>query len=61
MRLTRPTFATPLVVTSDPEGKDLLKTALNNDLAKDVNALRGMEELCLGQTLVLPQSVGYVF
>lgn len=58
MRLTRPTFATPLVVTSDPEGTDLLKSALTTDLTKDVNALRGLEELCLGQTLVLPQSFG---
>ena len=56
MRLTRPTFATPLVVTS--ESTDLLKTALTTDLTKDVNALRGLEELCLGQTLVLPQSFG---
>ena len=50
-------MATPLVVTSEPK-TDLLKDALINDLKNDVNALRGLEELCLGQTLILPQSFG---
>ena len=59
MRLTRPTFATPLVVTSDPASRDLPKDTLNAQLRSDSNSLQGMEELCIGQTLVLPQSFGY--
>ncbi len=57
MRLTRPTVATPLVVTCDPKA-DLLRDALNADLRNDATSLSGMEELCLGQALVLPQSFG---
>jgi hypothetical protein len=60
MRLTRPTFGVPLVVTSDPL-RDLPKTSLNAELRKDANALHGMEELCIGQTLVLPQSFGNIY
>ena len=59
MRLTRPTFAMPLVVTSDPSSRDLPKDTLNAQLRRDANSLQGMEELCIGQTLVLPQSFGY--
>ena len=59
MRLTRPTFAMPLVVTSDPASRDLPKDTLNAQLRSDSNSLQGMEELCIGQTLVLPQSFGY--
>jgi hypothetical protein len=58
MRLTRPTFATPLVVTSSDPKRDLLRSTLDDDLRADVNALAGLHELCLGQTLVLPQSFG---
>ncbi len=58
MRLTRPTFAVPLVVTCDPH-RDLPKSSLNEQMARDANALHGMEQLCIAQTLVLPQSFGY--
>ena len=57
MRLTRPTFSTPLVLPSDPQ-RDLLKDSLAKELEADVTALKGLENLCLGQTLILPQSFG---
>ncbi len=60
MRLTRPTLATPLVVTADPR-TDLLRDSLNAELRCEATALRGAEELCLGQTLVLPQSFGNIY
>jgi len=61
MRLTRPTFAMPLVVTSDPSSRDLPKDTLNAQLRRDANSLQGLEELCIGQTLVLPQSFGNIY
>ena len=57
MRLTRPTFSTPLVLPCDPQ-RDLLKDSVSKELQSDVTALSGMEDLCLGQTLILPQSFG---
>ena len=59
MRLTRPTLATPLVITAEAE-RDVVKDTLNNELRADPNSLAGLEHLCLGQTLTLPQSFGYV-
>lgn len=58
MRLTRPTLASPVVVTCD--STDLPGNTLNNELKNDCTALQGMEALAVGQFLVLPQSFGYV-
>lgn len=60
MRLTRPTLAAPLVVTADPK-LDLLRDSLDSELRADAASLRGLEELALGQTLVLPQSFGNIY
>ena len=57
MRLTRPTLASPIVVTCD--ATDLPGNTLNNELKNDCTALQGMETLCVGQFMVLPQSFGY--
>lgn len=59
MRLTRPTLASPVVVTCD--STDLPGNTLNNELKSDCTALQGMETLAVGQFMVLPQSFGYVF
>lgn len=59
MRLTRPTLASPVVVTCD--STDLPGNTLNNELKNDCTALQGMEALAIGQFMVLPQSFGYVF
>jgi len=58
MRLTRPTLASPMVVTCD--STDLPGNTLNNELKNDCTALQGMEPLAVGQFMVLPQSFGYV-
>lgn len=58
MRLTRPTIASPTVVTCD--STDLPGNTLNNELKNDCTALQGMEALAVGQFMVLPQSFGYV-
>lgn len=58
MRLTRPTLASPVVVTCD--STDLPSNTLNNELKNDCTALQGMEALAIGQFMVLPQSFGYV-
>lgn len=58
MRLTRPTLASPMVVTCD--STDLPGNTLNNELKNDCTALQGMEALAIGQFMVLPQSFGYV-
>eukprot|EP00094_Tigriopus_californicus_P006642 TCALIF_06396-PA protein Name:"Similar to Trappc13 Trafficking protein particle complex subunit 13 (Rattus norvegicus)" AED:0.10 eAED:0.10 QI:103/0.83/0.85/1/0.83/0.85/7/522/367 len=60
MRLTRPTLATPIVITNDPD-RDMLKDTMNQDLAQDPNALSGLTSLALGQSLVLPQSFGSIY
>lgn len=58
MRLTRPTLASPMVVTCD--STDLPGNTLNNELKNDCTALQGIEALAIGQFMVLPQSFGYV-
>ena len=57
MRLTRPTLASPIVVTCD--STDLPGNTLNNELKNDCTTLQGMETLALGQFMVLPLSFGY--
>ncbi|KAK0168842.1 hypothetical protein PV327_002608 [Microctonus hyperodae] len=59
MRLTRPTVATPIVVTCD--STDLPGNTLNNELKNDCTALQGMESLAVGQFMVLPQSFGNIY
>ncbi|XP_043496995.1 trafficking protein particle complex subunit 13 [Polistes fuscatus] len=59
MRLTRPTFASPIVVTCD--STDLPGNTLNNELKNDCTALQGMETLAIGQFMVLPQSFGNIY
>lgn len=60
MRLTRPTLATPIVITNDPD-RDMLKDTLEKDLEQDPNALQGLPALAMGQALVLPQSFGSIY
>ncbi|KAG7196809.1 hypothetical protein KM043_016922 [Ampulex compressa] len=59
MRLTRPTLASPIVVTCD--STDLPGNTLNNELKNDCAALQGMETLAIGQFMVLPQSFGNIY
>ncbi|XP_076383261.1 trafficking protein particle complex subunit 13 isoform X3 [Megalopta genalis] len=59
MRLTRPTLASPIVVTCD--STDLPGNTLNNELKNDCTALQGMETLTVGQFMVLPQSFGNIY
>ncbi|XP_076237112.1 trafficking protein particle complex subunit 13 [Calliopsis andreniformis] len=59
MRLTRPTLASPVVVTCD--STDLPGNTLNNELKNDCTALQGMETLAIGQFMVLPQSFGNIY
>lgn len=59
MRLTRPTIATPAIVTCD--SADLPGNTLNNALKEDCTALQGMEVLAVGQLMVLPQSFGSIY
>ncbi|XP_076675470.1 trafficking protein particle complex subunit 13 isoform X2 [Andrena cerasifolii] len=59
MRLTRPTLASPVVVTCD--STDLPGNTLNNELKSDCTALQGMETLAVGQFMVLPQSFGNIY
>lgn len=59
MRLTRPTLASPIVVTCD--STDLPGNTLNNELKNDCTALQGMETLAIGQFMVLPQSFGNIY
>ncbi|XP_011308503.1 trafficking protein particle complex subunit 13 [Fopius arisanus] len=59
MRLTRPTIATPAIVTCD--SADLPGNTLNNALKEDCTALQGMEVLAVGQFMVLPQSFGNIY
>ncbi|XP_012276930.1 trafficking protein particle complex subunit 13 [Orussus abietinus] len=59
MRLTRPTLASPTVVTCEPT--DLPGNTLNDDLKIDCTALPGMETLALGYFMVLPQSFGNIY
>ncbi|XP_015187628.1 PREDICTED: trafficking protein particle complex subunit 13 isoform X2 [Polistes dominula] len=59
MRLTRPTLASPTVVTCD--STDLPSNTLNNELKNDCTALQGMETLAIGQFMVLPQSFGNIY
>ncbi|XP_022907373.1 trafficking protein particle complex subunit 13 [Onthophagus taurus] len=54
MRLTRPTLASPLPVTSDT--KDLPGNLLNEALQKDSTTVPGTETLAIGQFLLLPQN-----
>ncbi|KAF7391266.1 trafficking protein particle complex subunit 13 [Vespula maculifrons] len=59
MRLTRPTLASPVVVTCD--SIDLPGNTLNNELKNDCTSLQGMETLAIGQFMVLPQSFGNIY
>ncbi|XP_044009690.1 trafficking protein particle complex subunit 13 [Aphidius gifuensis] len=59
MRLTRPTIATPVIVTSD--SSDLPGNTLNNELKNDCTSLQGMESLAVGQFMLLPQSFGNIY
>ncbi|KYN18517.1 UPF0533 protein C5orf44 like protein [Trachymyrmex cornetzi] len=59
MRLTRPTLASPMVVTCD--STDLPGNTLNNELKNDCTTLQGMEALAIGQFMVLPQSFGNIY
>ncbi|KOC70283.1 UPF0533 protein C5orf44 like protein [Habropoda laboriosa] len=59
MRLTRPTLASPVVVTCD--STDLPGNTLNYELKNDCTALQGMETLTVGQFMVLPQSFGNIY
>ncbi|XP_029155043.1 trafficking protein particle complex subunit 13-like [Nylanderia fulva] len=59
MRLTRPTLASPMVVTCD--STDLPSNTLNNELKNDCTALQGIETLAIGQFMVLPQSFGNIY
>jgi hypothetical protein len=56
MRLTRPTFASPIVVTCD--STDLPRNTLNIELKNDCAALQGMETVAIGQFMILPQGFG---
>lgn len=56
MRLTRPTLASPIVVTCD--ATDLPGNTLNNELKNNCTTLQGMETLAIGQFMVFPQSFG---
>lgn len=59
MRLTRPTLATPIVVTCD--ATDLPGNTLNNELKNSCTTLQGMETLSIGQFMVFPQSFGNIY
>lgn len=59
MRLTRPTFISPQVVTCD--AKDLPGNLLNNYLKDDIVAVKGMETMAAGQFLLVPQSFGNIY
>ncbi|XP_018332544.1 trafficking protein particle complex subunit 13 [Agrilus planipennis] len=54
MRLTKPTLASPLPITCDT--KDLPGNLLNKALKDDPTAVSGLETICIGQFLLLPQS-----
>lgn len=56
MRLTRPTLASPVVVTCD--STDLPGNTLNVELKNDCTTLQGMETVAVGQFMILPQSFG---
>ena len=58
MRLTKPTLVAPTIVTS--EAKDLTQGIFNSLLKKDP-AASGMENLALGQFMLLPQSFGLIY
>ncbi|XP_077290798.1 trafficking protein particle complex subunit 13 [Arctopsyche grandis] len=59
MRLTRPTFISPQIVTCD--AKDLPGNLLNNYLKDDIVAVKGMETMAAGQFLLVPQSFGNIY
>ncbi|XP_012264196.2 trafficking protein particle complex subunit 13 isoform X2 [Athalia rosae] len=59
MRLTRPTLASPIIVSCD--STDLPGNTLNNELKNDITALQGMETLAVGQFMMLPQSFGNIY
>lgn len=58
MRLTKPTLVAPAVVTS--ESKDLTQKIFTDLLVKNP-ASSGMENLALGQFMLLPQSFGIIY
>lgn len=59
MRLTRPTIATPVIVTCD--SSDLPGNTLNNELKNDCTSLQGMESIAVGDFMLLPQSFGNIY
>lgn len=59
MRLTRPTFISPQIITCD--AKDLPGNLLNNYLKDDIVAVKGMETMAAGQFLLVPQSFGNIY
>ncbi|XP_043482121.1 trafficking protein particle complex subunit 13 [Leptopilina heterotoma] len=59
MRLTRPTLASPIVVTCD--ATDLPGNTLNNELKDNCTTIQGMETLAIGQFMVFPQSFGNIY
>ncbi|XP_046629447.1 trafficking protein particle complex subunit 13 [Neodiprion virginianus] len=59
MRLTRPTLASPVIVSCD--STDLPGNTLNNELKNDNTSLQGMETLAVGQFMMLPQSFGNIY
>ena len=59
MRLTRPTMASPVVVTND--ATDLPGNILNTHLKNDITSVADLETIAAGEFLLLPQSFGYYF
>lgn len=59
MRLTKPAFTTPKIITCD--SKDLPGNILNNYLKDDATSVTQMETLAAGQFLLLPQSFGNIY
>lgn len=59
MRLTKPAFISPKIVTCD--SKDLPGNILNNYLKDDATSVTQMETLAAGQFLLLPQSFGNIY
>lgn len=58
MRLTKPTLVSPAVVTS--EQKDLTQGIFNKIMKRSATSSQ-MEELSLGQFMLLPQSFGLIY
>lgn len=59
MRLTRPTLASPVVVTND--ATDLPGNLLNTHLKNDITSVADLETVAAGEFLLLPQSFGNIY